>query len=42
MVKAKTKAERQTLRSKTFTGMAKAIAEQWGNYLATLELTEGL
>jgi len=29
--KAKTPEERRTLRSKTFTGMAKAIAEQWGN-----------
>lgn len=29
LTKAKTKAERQTLRSKTFMGMAKAIAEQW-------------
>lgn len=28
---AKTKAERQTLRSKTFEGMAMAFAEQWGN-----------
>jgi len=27
---AKTKAERQTLRSKTFEGMAMAFAEQWG------------
>jgi site-specific DNA-cytosine methylase len=27
---AKTKEERQTLRSKTFEGMAKAFAEQWG------------
>jgi hypothetical protein len=30
LAKAKTKAERQTLRSKTFPGMARAIAEQWG------------
>jgi len=29
--KAKTPEERRTLRSKTFLGMAKAIAEQWGN-----------
>jgi hypothetical protein len=29
---AKTKAERQTLRSKTFQGIADAIAEQWGDY----------
>jgi hypothetical protein len=28
---AKTTEERRTLRSKTFTGMAKAFAEQWGN-----------
>jgi len=28
---AKTKEERQTLRSKTFQGMAQAFAEQWGN-----------
>lgn len=28
---AKTKEERQTLRSKTFPGIAKAIAEQWGS-----------
>ncbi len=31
MAKAKTKAERQTLRSKTFPGIAKAISTQWGN-----------
>jgi hypothetical protein len=30
MAKAKTKAERQTLRSKTFPGIANAIATQWG------------
>lgn len=29
LVKAKTGAERQTLRSKTFPGLAKAIAQQW-------------
>jgi len=29
---AKTKAERQTLRSKTFEGMAMAFAEQWGAF----------
>ena len=29
--KAKTPEERRTLRSKTFPGMAKAIAEQWGD-----------
>lgn len=33
MNKAKTKQERQTLRSKTFQGIADAIAEQWGNLL---------
>ena len=32
MAKAKTKEERQTLRSKTFPGIAKAIAEQWGAF----------
>jgi hypothetical protein len=30
---AKTKDERQTLRSKTFKGMAHAFAEQWGDFL---------
>ena len=30
---AKTKEERQTLRSKTFDGMAKAFAQQWGSIL---------
>lgn len=30
--KAKTKQERQTLRSKTFPGIASAIAEQWGSF----------
>jgi site-specific DNA-cytosine methylase len=30
---AKTKEERQTLRSKTFPGMAEAFATQWGNFL---------
>jgi len=29
MVNAKTNEERQTLRSKTFPGIAKAIATQW-------------
>lgn len=29
--KAKTSEERRTLRSKTFVGIAKAMAEQWGN-----------
>ena len=32
LTKAKTPQERSTLRSKTFPGIAKAIAEQWGNY----------
>jgi len=32
LAKAKTKEERQTLRSKTFPGIASAIAEQWGMY----------
>ena len=31
--KAKTSAERSTLRSKTFPGIAKAMAEQWGSYI---------
>jgi hypothetical protein len=31
--KAKTKAERQTLRSKTFPGMANAFAEQWAKVI---------
>jgi hypothetical protein len=30
---AKTKEERQRLRSKTFPGIAKAMADQWGKYL---------
>ena len=33
MNKAKTKQERQTLRSKTFQGIADAIAQQWGNLM---------
>lgn len=32
---AKTLEQRRTLRSKTFKGMARAIAEQWGNYIKT-------
>lgn len=36
LVKAKTPEERQKLRSKTFPGFAKAIAEQWSNYLLNL------
>ena len=34
--KAKTKAERQKLRSKTFQGIADAMAEQWGRKLCPL------
>lgn len=30
---AKTPAERRTLRSKTFDGIARAMASQWGNYI---------
>ena len=33
LAKAKTKEERQTLRSKTFEGIAKAFANQWGSYI---------
>jgi len=33
LTKAKTKAERQTLRSKTFPGMANAFAEQWAKVI---------
>lgn len=33
---AKTKEERQTLRSKTFEGMARAFAEQWSNYIINI------
>lgn len=33
---AKTDAERRTLRSKTFPGIAKAIAEQWSEYLLSI------
>jgi hypothetical protein len=33
LLKAKSTAERRTLRSKTFPGMAQAIAEQWGKLL---------
>ena len=31
LTQAKNADERRTLRSKTFPGFAKAIAEQWGN-----------
>jgi len=34
--KAKTKAERQKLRSKTFQGIADAMADQWGRKLCPL------
>ena len=37
LTKAKTPEERRNLRSKTFPGFAKAIAEQWGNYLLSQE-----
>lgn len=33
LAQAKTKEERQRLRSKTFIGVAKAIAKQWGDYV---------
>lgn len=33
LTKTKTPEERRIWRSKTFPGIAKAIAEQWGNYL---------
>jgi len=35
MNNTKNKEERQTLRSKTFGGVAKAIASQWGNYISS-------
>lgn len=38
LVKAKTKEERQTLRSKTFPGIAKAMAKQWGDYIKNYKL----
>jgi hypothetical protein len=37
LAKAKTKQERQTLRSKTFPGIADAIATQWGMYADSLK-----
>jgi len=37
---AKTSAERRTLRSKTFPGIAQAIAEQWGSYIHIQSLTK--
>jgi hypothetical protein len=36
LAKAKTKEERQTLRSKTFAGIAKAISEQYSLHITTL------
>lgn len=33
LLNAKTKEERSTIRSKTFPGIAKAMAEQWSNFL---------
>lgn len=36
---AKTPAERRTLRSKTFQGIAEAIAMQWGNYITSCEVS---
>jgi hypothetical protein len=33
LIDAKTKEERSTIRSKTFPGIAKAMAGQWGKYL---------
>ena len=35
--KAKSPEERRTLRSKTFQGIAEAIAKQWGDYITNLE-----
>ena len=35
LLDAKTKEERSTIRSKTFPGIAKAMANQWGEYLNT-------
>ena len=37
LAKAKTKQERQTLRSKTFPGIANAIADQWSKYILEIE-----
>ena len=37
---AKTKEERSMIRSKTFPGIAKAMAEQWGNLDANLGESE--
>lgn len=38
---AKTDAERRTLRSKTFQGMADAIAQQWGDFAEVSRLFDG-
>ena len=35
--KAKSPGERRTLRSKTFKGIAEAIANQWGDYITYLD-----
>ena len=35
-LKAKTPEERRTIRSKTFVGIAEAMAKQWGDYLLSL------
>lgn len=40
LLNAKTKEERQTLRSKTFPGIAAAIAQQWGDFLIIKELMD--
>lgn len=37
LTKAKTADERRTLRSKTFEGIAKAMAKQWGDFLIGLQ-----
>lgn len=41
LTKAKTPEERRNLRSKTFPGFAKAIAEQWGSFLLCTENKKG-
>lgn len=37
LTNSKTSEERRTLRSKTFTGFAKAMAQQWGDFLKSTE-----
>lgn len=37
LINSKTKEERQRLRSKTFEGIAKAIASQWGDYMQNIK-----